>query len=207
MLTVTCDCGAKLNFRDELLGKKGKCPKCGQIIDLMEGKVELDQVAVEPKVTPPEKKGDAKVCPGCGARIPMLSFSCEFCGAVVDKKDAATATGNPSANASSELGVTPEELVDRFVVAIGKVRGLNAKENEHAQLCQSILSKMRIYAIKDSALRGLVNDLQRDYDRAIAESVSVTKKDNKISLIVIMVIVVLFAALALARKFGCYDPR
>jgi hypothetical protein len=32
MIQVQCDCGATLNVKDEYASKKGKCPKCGQVI-------------------------------------------------------------------------------------------------------------------------------------------------------------------------------
>ena len=41
MITVTCECGAKLRVKNELVGKKGKCPKCGQIITLVQQDLQI----------------------------------------------------------------------------------------------------------------------------------------------------------------------
>lgn len=85
MITVTCECGAKLRVKDELVGKKGKCPKCGQILALVQQDIQIDDTPAV-QASPSSGGGtDKRACPGCGAQIPALSFSCEFCGATIQQ--------------------------------------------------------------------------------------------------------------------------
>ena len=56
---VTCSCGKKLNVRDELVGKKVKCPACGGILEVAAALVAEEIVEVEEtparKPAPPRK--------------------------------------------------------------------------------------------------------------------------------------------------------
>ena len=51
---VTCSCGKKLNVRDELVGKKVKCPACGGILEVAAALVAEEVPEVEE--TPPARK-------------------------------------------------------------------------------------------------------------------------------------------------------
>ena len=42
-IKVTCSCGRVLNVKDELAGKKGRCPSCGNVLQVPT----LEEAAVE----------------------------------------------------------------------------------------------------------------------------------------------------------------
>jgi predicted Zn finger-like uncharacterized protein len=93
--TMSCPgCKAQLRIRDEMAGKKIKCPRCAHVVAIPAKTaaevVTLEEVAEpEERVTAkPEPKAKAKPaatrpCPECGERIPVEARKCRFCKAVV----------------------------------------------------------------------------------------------------------------------------
>jgi len=197
MFTVECECGARLQIRDELAGKRGKCPKCGEILALIAQQLQIQDQ--RPTDNAGAAGGKSRTCPGCGAQIPSLSFSCEFCGAALDKEQATLSETTVS------TGDSPELLVERFSVALGKMRtqseGVCAAEESKA-LCIAILTKLRVFAVRDSNVRRLVDDLQRDFDRAVAELLVEERKDWKAIIITLIVLAILFGVAVAGHKLG-----
>ena len=81
-IKVACQCGQNFAAKDELAGKKVKCPKCGQVLtipspmSLAEKPAEgisdlLDDVGM--------KAGVAR-CPGCGSEMAEEAILCVVCG-------------------------------------------------------------------------------------------------------------------------------
>lgn len=86
-IKVSCQCGKRLVVKDEMAGKKGKCPACGQLLEIpvAEAEDELDLMPTEEEESsvPPtggEAAAAATVCPNCG-RVPAPSeMLCAVCG-------------------------------------------------------------------------------------------------------------------------------
>jgi hypothetical protein len=57
-LLVTCSCGRKLSVRDDLIGRKVKCPSCGGVIQVESGVAEIAPVSA-PVKPPPVPRGPA----------------------------------------------------------------------------------------------------------------------------------------------------
>lgn len=228
MITVTCDCGAKLRVKDELAGKKGKCPKCGQIIALVQQDLQIDDTPVT-QVSPSSDGGTEKrVCPGCGARIPSLSFSCEFCGASVREEahPMGSADRTPDVGTESEgafaslfrnsndaehatilrdignLPDSPEGLVSLFAKYV-EGAGVDGRiEQQKAQACRAAVTKLRVFAAGDSHLLGLVRDLQSQLDKRLQHS---KRQTAWILASLITVIVLVFGGCFV--YFGIVAPR
>ena len=213
MITVTCECGSKLRVKDELAGKKGKCPKCGRILTLAEQDLKIIDTAATQDTAQPSGR-DKKVCPGCGARIPSLSFSCEFCGATLGE------TNRPSANISSfesenipksagdrldkevsavlrdidNLPDSPDGLVSMFSKYI-EGAGVDGHPNiQKAQACRAALTKLKAFSAKDPRLISLVIDLQSQYNERMRRS----KRTTILALIGILLILLLGGGVAIS---------
>jgi hypothetical protein len=57
-LLVTCSCGRKLRVRDDLIGRKVKCPSCGGVVQVEAGATEAEE-APAPVKPPPVPRGPA----------------------------------------------------------------------------------------------------------------------------------------------------
>jgi hypothetical protein len=114
-IPVTCfACGYQTKVSDRSAGKKGRCPKCGNIVDVplqdepavVEAEVvDLDGLASGEPATiplaapPPPLPGsaatpgdDRRPCPVCGELIPRTALKCRYCNEIFDerlKKEAA----------------------------------------------------------------------------------------------------------------------
>src|SRR5262245_22057381 len=64
MALVVCPlCQARINVKDELLGRKAKCPKCANLITLTAGEVPAPTAAVSPNPPQPKPKPRPPVAP------------------------------------------------------------------------------------------------------------------------------------------------
>ena len=59
-LSVTCSCGKRFRVRDELAGKKVKCPECGESISVPRGADDEEELA---GLLPPSRKSPRKSKP------------------------------------------------------------------------------------------------------------------------------------------------
>jgi predicted RNA-binding Zn-ribbon protein involved in translation (DUF1610 family) len=72
-------CQKRLKARDELAGKRIKCPSCGGIVPV--------PVAASTDEPPPaEEEVKRRPCPKCGEEIVATARKCRFCGEVFDPK-------------------------------------------------------------------------------------------------------------------------
>lgn len=87
-IRVTCSCGRELNVKDELAGKKGKCPQCGRVIQvptLEEIAVQTEAERAAPEPAPQEsaagvEETPTKRCVHCRKSIPEDAVFCIHCG-------------------------------------------------------------------------------------------------------------------------------
>jgi hypothetical protein len=79
-ISVVCDCGQKLKVKDEMAGKKAKCPSCHTVVAVPAGDDDDEDAA-------PAKKGKAKgrgmgLWIGLGVGVLVLGFCCLGVGGV-----------------------------------------------------------------------------------------------------------------------------
>ncbi len=96
--TMNCPgCQTPLRVRDEMAGKKIKCPRCAQVVTVPALEVQtLEEVSSAEEITadPPAPKSTkepagTRPCPACGERISVTARRCRHCQAdVVDEDDA-----------------------------------------------------------------------------------------------------------------------
>lgn len=79
-LSFKCECGKALRVKDELAGKKVKCPSCNQVIVTPEITAE-DLVATEDLAEPKESQVSTK-CLTCGAELEDEAPVCLKCGTI-----------------------------------------------------------------------------------------------------------------------------
>jgi len=81
-IKFNCDCGRELNVKDELAGKKGKCPTCGRIVEVpTPGKAYTIEAKAEDIVVPAAKpEVETKPCIHCGKPLPVAAVFCTNCG-------------------------------------------------------------------------------------------------------------------------------
>lgn len=200
MITVTCACGAQLRVKDDLVGKKGRCPRCSQIIVIQED-IELAESEIPHTAISAASGGkETRACPGCGARIAALSFSCEFCGASISNKsdhDGTVKSGSEGEGGDNRpLGNSVEELVDDFSRHVSKASvDFFSETDSDAKRCEAVLVKLRVYATKDANLRHLVDDLQRQFHERLIKS----KKENRWLLVVVIAVMAVIVCMAVAN--------
>src|SRR5688572_22394864 len=92
-IKVACRCRAQLKVKDELAGRRVKCPKCGEVlivprpepvptakaiaISAATPPAQVESHVVAPEPTPPAKK---QACPSCQAALPPDAVLCVQCG-------------------------------------------------------------------------------------------------------------------------------
>lgn len=118
-IKVSCSaCGAKLNAKDSLAGKRIKCPSCGTPVQIPDPGAEevydaeevgdggeFDFGGIDPDAG--EQVEDRKPCPACGEMIMRSAVKCRYCGEVFDttlKRDRRVR------RRSGRAGIADEEL-------------------------------------------------------------------------------------------------
>ena len=75
-MTIDCtNCGTKLSVKDDMLGKKVKCPKCSSVVVVEQPEEELEAAPVAVA-----KRTDQKYRAECGALISARAVVCPKCG-------------------------------------------------------------------------------------------------------------------------------
>src|SRR5262245_48648354 len=80
MIRVSCDCGQTLQVRDDLAGKRAKCPKCGNICTVPGPEDQPAPSRATPPVPPPVKKGPKANKSVSGIRTPSGASSGKAAG-------------------------------------------------------------------------------------------------------------------------------
>lgn len=94
-LSFACPaCGGKLSVPIAMAGKRGRCPKCEEVISIPRRKPpsddrddeaddDLDDDDEDSRPTLPKRlprRGESKRCPMCGAKNPLRAATCRECG-------------------------------------------------------------------------------------------------------------------------------
>lgn len=104
-IVVTCpSCGSRFQAPESLAGKRGKCPKCGTVLD-------IPGAAAPPRVAPASDTAltageRLHPCPDCGQMISRRAAQCPHCGCPVTEPAVAPAPPNapkPAAPSSRKL--------------------------------------------------------------------------------------------------------
>lgn len=87
--TMNCPgCQTLLRLREDMAGKKIKCPRCARIIPIPAEQAEtLEEVPEEEeRITeaPRPKAAATRRCPECGQRIPVDARKCRHCKTILD---------------------------------------------------------------------------------------------------------------------------
>jgi predicted Zn finger-like uncharacterized protein len=96
-------CQTSLRIRDDMAGKKIKCPRCGQVLTIPTTAEDATEVINNPEqiVTAPapkapakgaperagSKKGKTRPCPSCGEPIATTARQCRHCHADLEDED------------------------------------------------------------------------------------------------------------------------
>ena len=118
MIYVYCRCGVRLEAPDEQAGKRAKCPQCGAALTVPGVKpapTGTQAAPAQPARANP-KPSKSRKCSQCGAVIPVLTFSCDYCGAPLPRDDQ---NAPPVAN-STTVEYRPRGMVDGIQGALGK---------------------------------------------------------------------------------------
>jgi predicted RNA-binding Zn-ribbon protein involved in translation (DUF1610 family) len=90
-------CHTPLRLRDDLAGKKIKCPRCGKVVAVpAEEVVTLEEVADDAITSEPSVRNKAdkksiatRPCPECGEPVAVTATKCRHCKAILDDDDEA----------------------------------------------------------------------------------------------------------------------
>ncbi len=113
-INLTCRCGKKLVVRDDLAGRKGKCPACGMVLEIpafpgarplaaaassfqtsqpkpAQSSAKSSSRIIFPSSEPPAagaaaEKGSGKSCPQCQTPVKSQEIFCVKCGASLETR-------------------------------------------------------------------------------------------------------------------------
>ncbi len=85
-------CQTSLRLRDDMAGKKIKCPRCGKVVAVPAEEVVMleevgdDAITAEPPASSKAKKKNitTRPCPECGEPVAMTARGCSHCKAILD---------------------------------------------------------------------------------------------------------------------------
>jgi len=116
-IKVTCQCGQRFAAKDELAGKRVKCPKCGEVLMIGQaGPKPAPKREAPPAAAPApaaaaapaddyglENLTSGNACPGCGATLTPEAVLCVACGYNV-KSGQQVQTDVPAVDTSAAAG-------------------------------------------------------------------------------------------------------
>ncbi|HTU21067.1 MAG TPA: hypothetical protein VMG10_23645 [Gemmataceae bacterium] len=94
--TLSCPgCQTPLRLRDDMAGKKIKCPRCATVVTVPgEEPVTVEAVSASDEITaePPAPKARSKAartrpCPECGEAVALTASTCRYCKAPLDEDE------------------------------------------------------------------------------------------------------------------------
>ena len=94
--TLKCPgCQTPLRLRDDLAGKKIKCPRCATVVTVPAEEavmVEVESAGEEITAEPPARKAKSKAartrpCPECGEPVALTASKCRHCKASLDDEE------------------------------------------------------------------------------------------------------------------------
>jgi DNA-directed RNA polymerase subunit M/transcription elongation factor TFIIS len=97
--TMNCPgCQATLRLRDDMAGKKIKCPRCAQLIKVptpegvtAEAAAPGGEITAEVAAKSEGEPAATRRCPACGERIAVTARQCRYCQADVEEAERAEA--------------------------------------------------------------------------------------------------------------------
>ncbi len=119
-IEFSCACGQVIAVPEQMGGKKGKCPRCGSILDVpfagaaVAAPFAASAAAVAPGAPPAASPADEKPCPVCGERIKALAIKCRFCGEFL----AGARPMSPAQRNEPAFGGVPREVTDAANLAM-----------------------------------------------------------------------------------------
>ena len=85
-LSVTCPgCKATLRVKEELAGKKVKCPRCEAAVPISAA-APVEAVVVEEEPDRPAARARTKACPECGKQVAAEARKCRWCKTWLEDK-------------------------------------------------------------------------------------------------------------------------
>ena len=79
MITFSCQCGKALRAKDEIAGKRVRCPACSQVVAVPRG-AEGGSPSLAAEGPAKEAEGSPSLCPQCHVELPPGAVLCTTCG-------------------------------------------------------------------------------------------------------------------------------
>lgn len=129
-ITFGCACGRSITVKDEFAGKKGKCPSCGQIVEVPapeEPKAPAPEVAaVDEEIeaaskpaAPSASTGETKACRSCRKQIARDAVFCVHCG--TDLRTGRKHTQEKGGEDDYDIMKTAPDMVTKPMDAVGRI--------------------------------------------------------------------------------------
>ncbi len=80
MITFVCKCGKSLRVKDELAGKRARCPACSQVVVVPQGAAGGDSLNVAVDEAAQGPAAPSSLCPHCHVELPAGAVLCTTCG-------------------------------------------------------------------------------------------------------------------------------
>jgi len=152
-ITFKCQCGKVLRAREELAGKRVKCPGCHQ-------PVTIPAAAPPQGTTPAQAAAPAKAtCPNCGAELIPNAAICVNCGQSVKAGAAAPAAEHaPQARRGPRIAMPPTKYIVGAVVLVLLIVGWFT-------VGAPLLAKMKMNSAYDYVRRGEIDKALAEFDK------------------------------------------
>jgi predicted Zn finger-like uncharacterized protein len=87
-IAIQCPgCQATLRVKDELAGRKVKCPRCEASVPVPADEPAEEEITEAKPAPKREAQEDTKKCPECGKRIAIDARKCRYCKAVLEEEE------------------------------------------------------------------------------------------------------------------------
>jgi len=106
-INVGCACGKQFRVKDEHAGRKGKCPACGEVVEIPRAAVNAIEASGDMDLATPAAKPRQTTCPACGGTISSFAMICEHCKTNLKQAAGLPAKKRASAAKQSRVGTAP----------------------------------------------------------------------------------------------------